>query len=187
MVILGVVVYQMTKVNKIERNKLIAASVLIIISMGFWAIYNETFTSLMLYAQRNMGKTFLGIPINAEMTQFFNPFFIIILSPILSRLWIKLDRKKKNPSTPMKFTLAILCIAIGFFFLALGDEVFNIKGVSSAWWLAGSYFIQTIGELLLSPIGLAMITVLSPKRLVGLMMGVWFFLHKQLLMRLAAV
>jgi len=174
-VIILIVLYFLLKQKKRARQKMIAALVLILISVGFWAIYNQTFTSLMLYAQRNMEKTFLGIPIDAEFTQFFNPFFIIILSPFLSKLWIGLERKRLNPSTPMKFSLGVLFVALGFFFLAFGTKYFgDPNGQTSAWWLAMSYLIQTIGELLLSPIGLAMITRLSPKDLVGMMMGVWF-------------
>lgn len=171
---MGIVIYFLIKEKKVQRNKMIACLILILISIGFWALYNQTFTSLMLYADRNMGKEFLGITIDAEFTQFFNPFFIVLLSPVLSRLWIWLDRKQSNPSTPMKFSMGVLMMALGFFVLGIGGQYFNVSGDTSPWWLVGSYFLQTIGELLLSPIGLAMITTLSPKHLVGMMMGVWF-------------
>jgi POT family proton-dependent oligopeptide transporter len=153
---------------------MIACLILILISVGFWAIYNQTYTSLMLYADRNMNKEFLGITIDAEFTQFFNPFFIVLFSPILSRLWIILHKKKRNPSTPTKFSFGVLFMALGFFFLGLGGVCFGRNGETSSYWLMGSYLLQTIGELLLSPIGLSMITTLSPKHLVGMMMGVWF-------------
>jgi POT family proton-dependent oligopeptide transporter len=153
---------------------MVACLILIVISVGFWAIYNQTFTSLMLFADRNMSKNLLGFTIDAEFTQFFNPFFIILLSPVLSWLWIRLDEKGLNPSTPTKFTLGVLFMAIGFIVLGLGVKAFNIDGAASPWWLILSYFLQTIGELLISPIGLAMVTRLSPRHLVGMMMGVWF-------------
>jgi POT family proton-dependent oligopeptide transporter len=174
LIILCIVVYFMTKEKPAARNKLIACLVLILISVGFWAIYNQTFTSLMLYADRNMHKEILGVTIDAEFTQFFNPFFIVLLSPFLSRLWIAMNKRKNNPSTPAKFSFGVLFMALGFFFLGLGGVYFSQNGETSAWWLVGSYFLQTIGELLLSPIGLAMITTLSLKHLVGMMMGVWF-------------
>ena len=173
--IIGVVLFCLFKEQKEQRRKMIACLILIIISMGFWAVYNQTFTSLMLFAERNMSKDLLGLTIDAEFTQFFNPFFIIILSPILSWFWVKLDAKGKNPSTPMKFSLGILFMAIGFFALGIGVLLFHTEGGdASPWWLILSYFLQTIGELLISPIGLAMVTRLSPPRLVGMMMGVWF-------------
>ena len=146
-----------------------------VISIGFWAVYNQTFTSLMLFADRNMSKELLGFTIDAEFTQFFNPFFIIVLSPILSWLWLHLHNKNKNPSTPLKFSVGILCMAIGYFVLGGGVLTFNVDGNASPWWLILSYFIQTVGELLISPIGLAMVTRLTPRHLVGLMMGVWFW------------
>ncbi len=171
---LGVVLYFLLKERPSQRNKMVACLILILISIGFWALYNQTFTSLMLFADRNMSHQFLGITIDAEFTQFFNPFFIILLSPVLSRLWIALDRKKANPSTPMKFSIGIVLMSLGFLLLGVGGRYFGQMGETSPWWLIGSYFLQTIGELLLSPIGLAMITTLSPKHLVGMMMGVWF-------------
>jgi POT family proton-dependent oligopeptide transporter len=174
LVIVLAVVYLMWKEKPIQRNKMIACLVLILISVGFWAIYNQTFTSLMLYADRNMNKEFLGFTIDAEFTQFFNPFFIVLFSPILSRLWMSLSRRKNNPSIPLKFSYGILFMALGFFFLGFGGLYFSQDGETSSYWLMGSYLLQTIGELLLSPIGLAMITTLSPRHLVGMMMGVWF-------------
>ncbi len=157
-----------------QRRRMIACLILIAISIGFWAIYNQTFTSLMLFADRNMSKEFLGFTIDAEFTLFFNSFFIIVLSPILSWLWVDLDKKGKNPSTPLKFSLGVLFMAAGFLVLGWAVLTFNTNGETSPWWLVLSYLIQTVGELLISPIGLAMVTRLSPKHLVGMMMGVWF-------------
>jgi len=172
--IIAAVLFFLFKELPEQRRKMIACLILILISVGFWAIYNQTFTSMMLFADRNMSKEFLGFTIDAEFTLFFNSFFIIVLSPFLSWLWIRLDEKKKNPSTPLKFSLGVLCMAIGFLVLSAGISIFNTNGETSPWWLVLSYFIQTVGELLLSPIGLAMVTRLSPRHLIGMMMGVWF-------------
>jgi POT family proton-dependent oligopeptide transporter len=172
--ILVIVLSFLFKERKEQRHKLIACLILIVISIGFWAVYTQTFTSLMLFADRNMEKRWLGIPIDAEFMQFFNPFFIILLGPLLSRFWVWLERRGKNPSTPAKFTYGLFFLSLGFLFLATGTTFFNTNGITSPWWLVGSYFLQTIGELALSPIGLAMITRLAPHHLVGMMMGVWF-------------
>lgn len=173
-VILGFVLFFLLKEKPEARRKLTACLILILISVGFWAIYNQTFTSLILFADRNMSKEFLGFTLNAEASQFFNPFFIIVLSPFISWFWLYLDEKKKNPSTPIKFTLGILFMALGFLFLWVGVNFFSTELQTSPWWLAGSYFLQTVGELLLSPIGLAMVTRLAPRHLTGMIMGVWF-------------
>ncbi len=158
-----------------NRKKMYASLILTAISVGFWALYNQTFTSLTLFADRNMVQSFLGIPVNAAAMQFFNPLFIIMFSPILSGLWVALSKRSANPSIPRKFALGVLFIALGFLILPIATRFYAQAGLVSSWWLVVSYLLQTIGELLLSPIGLAMITLLTPKRLVGMMMGVWFF------------
>ena len=172
--ILSAVFYYLVKEPLEQRRKLLACLMLIVVSVGFWAIYVQMFTSAMLFADRNMSKSFLGFTIDAEFTQFFNPFFILVLSPILSFAWVHLAHKHKNPSTPIKFAFGILFMSIGFFVLGAGTQFFSTQGMASAWWLVCSYFIMTVGELFLSPIGLSMITRLAPKHLVGMMMGVWF-------------
>lgn len=172
--IIAAVLFFLFKELPEQRRKMIACLILIVLSVGFWAIYIQTFTSLMLFADRNTVHELLGFKIDTEFTQFYNPFFIIVLSPFLSWLWVRLEEKGQNPSTPLKFSIGILCMAIGFLVLGSGIAAFNVDGIASPWWLILSYLIQTIGELLISPIGLAMVTRLAPKHLVGMMMGVWF-------------
>jgi POT family proton-dependent oligopeptide transporter len=174
-ILLLVVVTFLFKQPTENRNKMFAALMLIIISIAFWSLYNQQFTSLMFFADRNMEHQFLGFSFDAEASQFFNPFFIIALSPILSRFWINMDEKGLNPSTQTKFFLGVFMVTLAFLLLAFATHFFGHDGKISPWWLGGSYFLQTVGELLISPIGLAMITVLCPKELVGMMMGVWFF------------
>lgn len=173
--ILGLLIFFLFKQSLADRKKMLASLILIIISVAFWALYNQTFCSMMLFADRHIDKHFLGMTLDAEATQFFNPFFILIFSPLLSRLWISMDNNGLNPSTQMKFTLGIFLMSIGYLTLSVGAHYFSHDGLVSPWWLCSSYLLQTIGELLISPIGLAMITVLCPKKLVGMMMGVWFF------------
>ncbi len=174
-VILLVVLFFLIKEPVAQRKKMFASLILIVISIAFWSLYNQAFTSLTLFADRNMSHHMLGFPIDAEATQFFNPFFIITLSPLLSRLWIRMDHLEVNPSIQMKFALGLIFTCGGFLLLAFAAQFLGENGMVSPWWLCLSYLFQTIGELLISPIGLAMITVLCPKHLVGMMMGVWFF------------
>jgi POT family proton-dependent oligopeptide transporter len=173
--LLAVVIFFLFKQPVLQRNRMFAALILIIISVGFWSLYNQAFTSLMFFADRNMNQHFLGFNFDAEATQFFNPFFIILLSPVLSRLWVRMDGVGLNPSTQMKFFLGVLMMSAGYLLLAYAAHFCGDNGQVSAGWLCASYVLQTMGELLISPIGLAMITVLCPKELVGMMMGVWFF------------
>jgi POT family proton-dependent oligopeptide transporter len=172
--IMGLVIFFLLKQKNPERKKMLAALILIVVSVGFWAVYNQTYTTLLSFAETNMESSWLGFTFSSSASQYFNPFFIIFLSPILSKLWIHLDEKNLNPSTPLKFTLGALFMALGFFLLAIGVRFFGNAGLCSPGWLIGSFFLQTIGELLLTPVGLAMISELSPPNLVGMMMGVWF-------------
>jgi POT family proton-dependent oligopeptide transporter len=170
----AVVLWLLLKETPVQRNKMTACMILMLISVVFWALYSQTFTSLMLYADRHMDRQFLGFQIDAEFTRVFNPFFIIVLSPFLSRLWIFLGKKKGDPSTLTRFSFGILFLAFGFILPGIGGVCCGSGGETSSWWLVGSYFLQTIGELLLFPIGLAMIMTLRSKHLVGMMMGLWF-------------
>ncbi len=168
------VIFYLIQQKGLARRRMTACLFLILISVGFWAIYNQTFTSLMLFADRNVNKELFGITIDAEFTQFFNPFFIILFSPIFSKLWSHLGFKGYHISIPAKFSLAVVFMAFGYFLLGYGTKYFSHDGEASIWWLISSYGFQTIGELLLSPVGLSMITTLSPKPLIGMMMGLWF-------------
>lgn len=168
------VLFLTIRLERIARNRMVACLVLICFSISFWMLYNQTFGSLMLFADRNMIQSFLGIPISAENTQFFNPFFIIILSPILAKLWIRLSKHDLNPTIAYKFSFGIWFITLGFAILWLGIKYFSNNGLTPSGWLVASYFLQTTAELLISPVGLAMITVLAPKNYVSMMMGMWF-------------
>ena len=172
--ILFVIIRIILRLETKDRNNMLVCVILTIISIGFWAIYMQCFSSLMLFADRNLDLHFMGLTIHPELTQMFNPLFIILLAPVLSYLWPWLNRRKMNPSYPIKFALGTFFMALGLLQLAFCIKVFGHHGYTSTWWLVLSYLLQTVGELVLSPIGLAMITVLAPKKYVGMMMGVWF-------------
>ena len=173
-IILFVIIRIILRLETKDRNNMLVCVLLTIISIGFWAIYMQCFSSLMLFADRNLDLHFMGFTIHPELTQMFNPLFIILLAPVLSYLWPRLNRRKMNPSYPTKFALGTLFMALGLLQLAFCIKVFGHHGYTNTWWLVLSYLLQTVGELVLSPIGLAMITVLAPKKYVGMMMGVWF-------------
>ena len=107
------------------------------------------------------------------MLESVNPMFIIILAPIFSSMWIKLSNIGKEPSTPMKFIWRTTLLGLGFGLFAVG-KYFAVDGLVPFVFLLLGYFIYTMGELAISPVGLSMITKLSPKKIVGFMMGVWF-------------
>jgi len=111
---------------------------------------------------------------SAMVNNSINPFYIIFLTPLFAMMWNWLDRKKLKPNDPIKFGLSFLLLAIGYFVFVLGGNVAANTGYMPLVYFALGYFFITCGELFISPIGLSMITKLSPAKIVGFMMGTWF-------------
>lgn len=156
--------------EKEARDRMLTAIVLVAFSVLFWAFYEQGGGSLNLYTERNV-NTF-GFPA-AAINNFINPFYIILLSFPFAWLWISLANKGKEPSTPMKFSLSFFQLGIGFFLFVIGAKLAFDGRVSFLWYALG-YLMLTTGELCISPIGLSMITKLSPPKFTGMMMGFWF-------------
>ena len=159
---------------KIWRDRMIALLIFMVINITFWACFEQAGTSLTLFADRNVDRSIFGWEMPASMTQFFNPFFIIVFGSIFSVMWVKLANIGKNPSIPMKFAFGILQLALGFLVTNIGlqfvNEAFQVPLIT----LVVLYLLHTTGELFLSPIGLSMVTKLSPKNIAGTAMGAWF-------------
>lgn len=167
--------YAWTSGSRAEFQMMVAAMVLITFNTVFWTLFEQAGSSLTLFADRNTDLHVVGsFTMPAAQTQFFNSFFIVTLAPLFSAVWIWLGRRGIEPSTPVKFALALAGVGAGFLFLVWGAGFANAAFKVSVWWLAGLYLIHTISELCISPVGLSMITKLSLVRIVGLMMGVWF-------------
>ena len=142
------------KQEKESRNKMLTAIVLVAFSVLFWAFYEQGGGSLNLYTERNV-NTF-GISA-AAINNSINPFYIIILSFPFAWLWLWLDKKGREPSTPMKFTVSFLQLGLGFLMLVVGAKL-ALDGRVNFMWYALGYLLLTTGELCISPIGLSMIT-----------------------------
>jgi len=140
----------------------------------FWAGFEQAGSSLNLFADRATRLTILGFNHPSSWFQSVEPLFVIIFAPIFAVIWVSLG--PREPSSPVKFTLGLIFLSLSFALIVPAAHIFErtSQGVSP-WWLIGLYFLQMVGELCLSPVGLSMITKLSPARVVGLMMGVWFF------------
>ena len=171
----GILAWSYFKGSKVEFQMMCAAMVLIVFNVVFWTLFEQAGSSLTLFADRN---TDLGVgggwSISAGQTQFFNAFFIVVLAPLFSILWNALAKRGLEPSIPVKFSLALMGVGLGFLFLVWGANFAGSDFKVALWWLAGLYLIHSIAELMISPVGLSMITKLSIARIVGLMMGVWF-------------
>lgn len=170
----GVLIYMFASCSPDERRRMGLLLFLTAYSVIFWALFEQAGTSLNLFADRNVDKEILGLSITASQLQFFNPGFIILLAPLFSWLWQWLSRMGKEPSHATKFGLGVTQAGLGFLLLVHGIEQADDTGQVAMLWLAFAYLIHTSGELCLSPVGLAMVTKLAVRKVVGLMMGVWF-------------
>ena len=157
-----------------ERKKITLIVVLFFGAALFWSGFDQAGSSFNIFAKEYTDRIILGWEYPASWLQVLNPLLVVILSPFMAYLWIYLGRKMLDPSLPFKFGIGLILMAIGFIFIAVGANIALQDGMASARWLLLTYLFHTLGELTLSPIGLAAISNLSPKRYVGQMMGVWF-------------
>ena len=178
---LGIIslIYVLTVGLKLEKEaklKLFAALTMIIFSIVFWAIYEQNAGSMNLLAERNSKMILFGIELPPlSINNFLPPGWVIILTLIVAPLWLWLNKRGKEPSTPMKFALAFIFLGAGFFVFYLGCLANENSGLIPLWPFVWGYCLIILGELCLSPIGLSMVTKLSPAKMVSLMMGIWFF------------
>ncbi len=159
--------YAITKLDKVAKERLFALTILIIFTVIFWALFEQAYTSLNLFADRILDRG----QIKAGNFLSLNALFIILFAPVFAWLWVKLG--KYNPNTAVKFGIALILVGLGFGSLVLGIEVSGAGKVAMIW-LVLTYLLHTFGELCLSPVGLSAVTKLSPAKIVGFMMGVWF-------------
>lgn len=157
----------------IWKDRMIALLIFMVINITFWACFEQAGTSLTLFADRNVDRSIFGWTMPASMTQFFNPFFIIVFGSIFSQMWIYLSKKRKNPNIPLKFAYGIFQLALGFLVTYIGFQMSEDNLVPLVTIIL-LYLFHTTGELFLSPIGLSMVTKLSPKKMAGTAMGAWF-------------
>lgn len=169
------IVYEMFKYDKIERQKLLAALVFIIFSIFFWAFFEQSGGSLNLFAAHNLTDNVLGMNIDPNViNNSSNSLFVILFSPVIGLLWLWLSKRKLEPNTVVKFGLGFLFLSLAFYVFYATRFFANVQGITSLNVFTLAYLVITIGELCLSPIGLSIMTKLSPKPMHGVMMGMWF-------------
>jgi len=157
--------------NGEELKRVLVIFILFIFSILFWMTYEQAGSSLTLFADRLTNTTILGWTYPSSWFQSVPAIFVIILAPIIGAVWQGLG--PRQPSSPGKFTIGLFFAGIAFVVIAFASTL-AAGGRVSPMWLVVVYFLQTIGELCLSPVGLSTVTKLSPARMVGLMLGVWF-------------
>ena len=167
-------IYFLGKLNNEEKKKIIMIFILFVGAALFWSGFDQGGSSFNIFAKEYTDRMMFGWEYPASWLQILNPLFVVILAPFMSYLWIFLGKRMLDPSLPFKFGIGLIFMALGFVIIAIGAQVAMSEGLAGAKWLLLTYLFHTIGELILSPIGLAAISSLSPKRYIGQMMGVWF-------------
>jgi POT family proton-dependent oligopeptide transporter len=157
--------------NGDELKNVLVIFILFLFSIVFWMTFEQAGSSLTLFADRLTRTTILGWEYPSSWFQSVQPIFIIILAPVFAGIWQKLGNRQ--PSSPGKFTFGLFFAGIAFVVVTVASMLTG-GGRVSPLWLVFVYFLQSIGELCLSPVGLSTVTKLAPARMVGLMMGVWF-------------
>ena len=179
-VALPVVVYilwEASRRSREEAGRMIVILVLCVFSMLFWGFFELAGSTITRFTDEVVNRNVFGFELKASfLANFVNPLLIILMSIPVAGLWVWLDRKKLEPSSPFKFVWGLGFLAMGFVMLLIGARQAQASesGKCAMAWLILAFFFHTTGELCLSPVGLSMVTKLSPARLVGMFMGVWF-------------
>ncbi|HVW04038.1 MAG TPA: peptide MFS transporter [Vicinamibacterales bacterium] len=155
-----------------ERRRLYVIGVFFLAASLFWSVFEQAGSTLNLFADRASHNVAFGYAFPSSWYQSANPIFIILFAPVMAWLWIRLGRR--DPSSPVKFSIGLLGVGLGFLILVPAARISASGTLVSPMWLTATYFVHTIAELCLSPVGLSSMTKLAPARIVGLMMGVWF-------------
>lgn len=157
-----------------EKKKIAVIFILAFFTIFFWGCFEQAGSSLTIFADTQVDRNFFGFEFPASLYQSLNPILIFALAPLFSSLWQQLGSGKFSPSAPMKFVWGLVLLSSGFFLMAAAARAFLEHGLVSMWWLVGVYLLSTLGELCLSPVGLSLVTKLSPARFGSLLMGTWF-------------
>ena len=163
--------------NGEEKKRVVVIAILFFFAAIFWAGFEQAPTSLNLFARDFTQRQYFGFTIPAIWFQVINSIFIVLFAPLFAALWVRLEKRGSNPSSPLKFSLGLLFAGLGFaVMIPAANLIVGSNGTLkvSPMWLTVSYILQTIGELCLSPVGLSTMTKLSPRKYVGQMMGIWF-------------
>lgn len=157
--------------NRGDWKRMAAIFIFFLFTILFWGAYEQKGASLNLFAKSLVRTEVFGVRFPSSFLQSLTPIFVVLLAPLFTILWVRL--KERQPSSPAKFTIGLLFIGMAYL-LMIPASMMTVYGKISPLWLVGLYFLEVIGEMCLSPVGLSTVTKLAPVKLVGIMMGVWF-------------
>jgi POT family proton-dependent oligopeptide transporter len=180
-------IFEILRSPKEEKSKIIACLILILMGFVFFVLYQQAYTSILLFINRCVVRTVMGFEIPAVAFFALNPAWVIILGPILAWTYTKLGKKNKDLPVTVKFPIGLLVTTLMFFTLVASSYFTNANYQVSAGWAVAAYFFYTLGEMLVSALGVAMVTHIAPKRMYGIMMGTWFVVGMALSSALSGV
>jgi len=162
------------RLNQVERNRALVMAALFCASVMFWAGYEQQGASFNLFAERYTDRHILGWNMPAGILQAVNPFFVITFAGAFAWLWTSLGKRGLDLPAPMKFGLGLIFLGLGFLVMYFASLHVLAGQMVLPTWLIATYFLHTLGELCLSPVGLSYMSKLAPPRFVGQVMGLWF-------------
>ena len=171
---LGMIGYSMLQLQGDERSRMLAAIYFILAQIPFWALFEQAGSSLNLLTARLVDREIFGWSVPGPVFQSLNAGYIFMFAPLVAWLWIWLAKRNLNPSTPIKFALGVALAGLGFLALVAGMKGSGEVGLTPVIFIFLIYWIHTMGELMVSPVGLSAVTKLAPARIVGMTMGAWF-------------
>jgi proton-dependent oligopeptide transporter, POT family len=175
LVLLGYFIYEIVRSPREEKFKIIACLSLIIMGLTFFVLYQQAYTSMVLFINRVVDRHLFGFEIPTVTFFGLNPIWVVILGPILATIYKKLGKHGRNPDITVKFPTGLLITSFCFFSMVIGGYTANpVTHQVSLWWIVLAYFFYTLGEMLVSALGFSMITQIAPRRMYGIMMGTWF-------------
>ncbi len=157
-----------------EKKHIAVIYIIALFVIFFWSAFEQAGSSLTLFADKQVDRNIGSFEFKTTWFQSINPIVVVVFAPVMATLWSFLGRKGKEPASPVKQAIGLALLALGYFVIAFATKDAQPGVKISMFWLVALYFIHTIGELSLSPIGLSMVNQLSPARLASLLMGVWF-------------
>ncbi|WP_404811994.1 oligopeptide:H+ symporter [Capnocytophaga canimorsus] len=172
-IIIGYLLFQASKMELVAKQRIWVVVLLLLFTTIFWTFFELAGSALNLFTARNVDKMLFGFEMKTTYFQSFNPLYIMLFAPVFSWIWIKLSNLNKEPAAPYKFGTGLLLLGLGFLVLKFGGSYAKL-GMVPAIFMALLYLLHTLGELALSPVGLSLVTKLSPKHMVAFMMGIWF-------------
>ncbi|MER5745236.1 peptide MFS transporter [Streptomyces sp. NPDC002225] len=160
--------------SKTEQSKMSGYIWFFVAAAVFWMIYDQGGSTLSLFGESSTTNSVLGLDFPTSWYQTINPVFIMALAPVVAWIWLALNRRGKEPSTVVKFGSGLFLVGVSFFVFMLPLTMASDGEKVSPMWLVSIYFLQTVGELCLSPVGLSVTTKMAPAKYGSQMMGVWF-------------